>query len=188
MDLGNIDRIVVKRFYRNLPNKLSQSSKNLILQILRATLSEAYQESMIDFIPAFPRRERAKEPVKNALPFAGAINKTGPVFPVCSNDYLNRVLKTACEKAEVLEETTHEFGRHSFVSQLLPHFTQEQVAMITNNLSSLPRYAHMDLEQKRKIINSNRSLMWLMYKLLILLECIFIKDKSEDLSGVSSRG
>jgi len=94
----------------------------------------------------------------NALPFAGAINKTGPVFPVCSDDYLNRVLKTACEKAEVQEVTTHEFGRHSFVSHLLPHFTQEQVAMITNNLGSVPRYAHMDLEQKRKIINSDGSI------------------------------
>ena len=95
----------------------------------------------------------------HALPFASGINKTGPVFRVCSNDYLNRVLKTACEKAEVQEVITREFGRHSFVSPLLPHFTQEQVTMITNNLSSLPRYAHMDLEQKRRIINSKRSLM-----------------------------
>jgi integrase/recombinase XerD len=93
-----------------------------------------------------------------SLPIAGAINKTGQVFPFCSNNYLNEVLKTACEKAGVKKVTTHEFGRHSFVSQLLPLYTKEQVALITNNLNSVSHYAHMDLEQKRKIINSNRNL------------------------------
>ena len=67
MDLGGINRIVVKKFYRKLPEKLSQSSKNLILQILRATLSEAFQEAIIDFIPALPRREKAREAAKNVL-------------------------------------------------------------------------------------------------------------------------
>lgn len=94
----------------------------------------------------------------NTLPFAGAINKSGLVFHPYKNCTLNLVLKAACQKAGVKKVTTHEFGRHSLVSQLLLRYTKEQVALITNNLSSMSHYAHMDLEQKRSIINSNRNL------------------------------
>ena len=109
MDLGNIDRIVVKRFYRNLPNKLSQSSKNLILQILRATLSEAYQGGMIDFIPSFPRRERAKEPVKNALTWTEQMAVIGAMprkcqliflFLACHGKHISEALSLKWEDIE----------------------------------------------------------------------------------------
>jgi len=67
LDLSAITRIEIKKFYRSLPIELKQSSRNLILKILRSTLSEAYQEGLIDFIPAFPRRETEEKPAKTSL-------------------------------------------------------------------------------------------------------------------------
>ena len=231
LDLQKIDRIVIKKFYRNLPSELKTSSKNCILQILHSTLSEAYQEGLIDFIPAFPRKEKAEKPVKTwlswdeqmavieavpkkyqllflflachgkrisealslkwedidfkqkavrvyehkvkteqwlplhedflkALPFAGAINKSGLIFYSYTNATLNSVLLKACQKIGVKKVTTHEFGRHSFASQRLNNgYTREEVALVLNNWSSMKNYSHMELEQKRKIINSAHILL-----------------------------
>lgn len=228
LDLTSIDRITVKHFYRNLSPTLKTSSKNLLLKILRSTLSEAYQEGFINTIPAFPKKDTPEKPVKNwltweeqkmvivclpnnyrllflflachgkrisealslrwedidfkdksfkiyeskvktesrlpmhdefynSLPFAGAINKTGLVFEYHRNVVLNRILKDACRKAGVKKVTTHEFGRHSFVSQRIASgFTNEQIALVTNNLASIKVYSHLSTEQKRKIINQRR--------------------------------
>jgi integrase len=225
-DLKDIDRITIKQFYRNLSSELKTSSKNYMLQALHSTLSEAYQEGLIDYIPAFPRKDTPEKPAKfwltwteqmaiidvlperfkllflflachgkrvgealslkwedidfrqkavriyeskvkteqwlalheeflTALPFAGAIGKTGLIFEQHSNVTLNRVLMEACKKAGVKKVTTHEMGRHSFISQRLASgFTNEQIALVTNNLSSIEKYSHMNLENKRKIINS----------------------------------
>jgi hypothetical protein len=50
--------------------------------------------------------------------------------------------------------TTHEFGRHSFVSQgLAKGLTNEQIALVTNNLANIAAYSHMNIEGMRKIIN-----------------------------------
>lgn len=224
-DLKDIDRITLKKFYRTLPNNLKTSTKNLILQVIRATLSEAYQEGLVDFIPPMPKRDRAIKPVKNwltwedqmavirvlperykliflflachgkriketlslrwenidfkqkafrlyqskilteqwlpihedflkALPVIGAINKTGNVFHQHTRSYLNHILKKACKKAKIKPVSTHEFGRQSFVSQrLVAGLTNEQIALVTDNLGSIKNYAHMDIETKRKIIN-----------------------------------
>lgn len=226
LDLTSIDRITVKHFYRNLSSTLKTSSKNLILKILRATLSEAYQEGLIDFVPAFPRKEKPEKPNKtwlnpeeqssvisalpkkyqllflflachgkrisealslrwedidfktksfkiyeskvkiesrlpihedfyNALPFAGAINKTGLVFEYHRNSVFNVLLSEACLKARVKKVTTHEFGRHSFISQRVRSgFSNNQIASITNNYSSVQAYTHVDLETMRKIVNN----------------------------------
>lgn len=225
-DLKDIERIAIKKFYRTLPENLKTSTRNTILAVLRAILSEAYQEGLIDFIPAFPRKDTAEKVAKNwlswdeqmmiidavpdsfrliflflaghgkrisevlslrwenidfkqktcklyqskisaeqwlplhesflkELPISGAINKTGKVFPEYSPDYLNKVLKKACIKLGIKTVTTHEFGRHSFISQRLESgFTNEQIALVTNNLSSIGKDSHMNLESKRKIINS----------------------------------
>jgi hypothetical protein len=57
-------------------------------------------------------------------------------------------------QVRVKKVTTHEFGRHSFVSQgLAAGLTNEQIALITNNLANIAAYSHMDIESKRKIIN-----------------------------------
>jgi len=229
-DIKDINRIVVKQVYRKLPDDLKQSTRNLILQALHATLSEAYEEGIIEFVPAFPKRKKARKPSKNfitwneqmavikampehyqltflflachgkrlnealslrwedidfkrkgfkvfeskieeenllpmhdvffdALPVAGVINKTGFVFPQFTHICFNRTLRIACEKAGVKKVTTHEFGRHSFSSQRLNNgYTREQVAMVTNNWSAMESYAHMNIEQKRKIINSTINL------------------------------
>lgn len=191
-----------------------------------STLSEAYQEGLIDFVPAFPRKDKAEKPVKtwlswneqmmvinelperfrllflflachgkrvgealslkwedvdfkqkafrvyeskvkteqwlplhevflDALPVKGAINKTGNIFDHEFHWTLNRHLMIACKKIGVRKVTTHEFGRHSFISQRLESgFTNEQIALVTNNLSSIEKYSHMNLESKRKIINT----------------------------------
>ncbi len=88
------------------------------------------------------------------LPIAGTINETENVFHHYGANYLNEFLKAACRKAGVKGVTTHEFGRHSFVSQRLGSgFTNEQIALVTDNLASIKKYSHMDLESKRKIIN-----------------------------------
>jgi len=225
-DLSDIDRIVIKKFYRNLPDNLKTSTKNLILQVARAVLSEAFQEGLIDVIPAFPRRDKKEKSAKNwltreeqmaaikempdrfkliflflayhgkriseslslkwenvdwkkkacklyqskilteqwlpfhedffkELPIAGAINKTGNVFQQYSGDHLNHTLKEACAKAGIKAVTTHEFSRHSFVSQRQEiGLTNEQIALATDNLSSIKEYSHMDIERKRKVINA----------------------------------
>lgn len=223
-DLQEIDRIQVKRFYRNLPENLSQSTKNLILKILRAIFSEAFSEGYINIIPAFPRKDKARKPTKqwltreeqkavikaipqkyqpififlachgkrvsealslrwedidfkkkifkiyeskvkeetllplhqdflDALPVSGTINKTGKIFSDCYYETLQRTLKRACKKADVKIVSTHEFGRHSFITQRLNSgFTREQVGLVTNNLSSINKYAHVDFELIRKVI------------------------------------
>ena len=224
LDMAKIDRIEVKKFYLSLPADLKQSSKNLILKILRATLSEAQELGLIEFIPAFPKKKKEETVVKNfltweeqmevinalpkkynllflflachgqrvsealslrweaidfksktftvyqakiktktrlplhevfinALPFAGAINKTGKVFDLKANYTLNLNLKAACKQAGVKVVTTHEFGRHSFISQRIGLFSNQQIALVTNNLANIKKYEHLDFEMIRKIVN-----------------------------------
>ena len=225
LEMSKIDRIVLKKFYRNLSPTLKTSTKNLILGLVHATLGEAYQEGFIDYIPAFPKTERPNRPAKHwltreeqlkvinelperfkllflflayhgkrinealslrwedidfkqkvfrvyeskiknqqwlplhenflkALPIVGAINKTGSVFEIPYTVTLNRQLKEACKRVGVQKVTTHEFGRHSFVSQGLGiGLTNEQIGLITNNLANIKAYSHMDIGTKRKIIN-----------------------------------
>jgi integrase len=226
IEMSKIDRIVVKKFYRNLSPNLKTSTKNNILTLVKSTLNDAYREGILDYVPAFPRMEKAEKAVKHwltreeqlkvigelperlkllflflayhgkrinealslkwenidfkrkvfriyeskvkneqwlplhdaffkALPVVGTINKTGKIFDIPWTVTLNRQLKEACKRAGVQKVTTHEFGRHSFVSQgLALGLTAEQIALITNNLSSISAYSHMNLENMRKIINS----------------------------------
>ena len=226
-DLDQIDRIVVKQFYRSLDPTLAQSSRNLILRILKATLAEAFQEGLIDAIPAFPVKAQAvtrekhwltredQEKVLEALPpqyrlifrfmayhgkrvsealslrwedldlqhkairvyerkvkqerlmplhssfiaslpVAGTINKTGHVFYQWAHRTLNNVLAAACHKAGVKRVTTHEYGRHSFISQKINSglWSREQVALLTNNLHNIGSYSHLDIEMARRVIES----------------------------------
>lgn len=215
IEMGKIDRIMLKKFYRNLSPDLKTSTRNYILRLVKTTLRDAYQEGIIDYVPAFPRTEKAEKHVKhwltreeqlkvinelperfrllflflayhgkrinealslkwenidfkrkafqiyeskvkneqwlpmheqflNALPVAGTINKTGRVFNIPWTVTINRQLTEACKKAGVQRVTTHEFGRHSFISQgLALGLTGEQVALVTNNLSSIKAYSHM---------------------------------------------
>ncbi|HAX99324.1 MAG TPA: hypothetical protein DCY12_10675 [Candidatus Atribacteria bacterium] len=222
-DLKDINRIVLKQFYRNLPKNIKTSSRNLVLRVVRSVLSEAFQEGLIKFLPAFPRKDKPEKPVKNWLTWEDqlkiieetpkqlkpiflflachgkrisealslkyenidfkrrtcrlyqskilreqelplhdeflkilpiAIHKTGYVFQQYTIQYLNQALKETCIKAGFKPVTTHEFGRHSFISQgKALGYTNEQLALVTENLSSMSAYSHMDLELKRKIIN-----------------------------------
>lgn len=53
-----IDRLTLKRFQGHLKEgTLKESSRNIVLRIVRATLSEAMQQGVIDTIPVFPRQE-----------------------------------------------------------------------------------------------------------------------------------
>ena len=89
-----------------------------------------------------------------AFPIAGAIKKSGLIFVQVYISTLNRNLRYACKKAGIKRVSTHEYGRHSFVSQrLAAGFTHEQIAMVTNNLSSISKYSHLDIEASRKVVN-----------------------------------
>lgn len=89
-----------------------------------------------------------------ALPVAGAINKKGLVFHQWTNSTLNLNLSRACKKAGIKEVTTHEFGRHSFISNRIALFSNTEIALVTNNFSNLQKYEHLDQERIRKIINA----------------------------------
>jgi len=229
LDMKKIDRVIINQFCQNLSPKLKASSRNTIGQAVHSTLSDAYREGLIEFVPAFPRKEKTEKPAKNwlswdeqkavldalpnrfkllflfigchgkrigeglslkwedidlkkklyrvyeakvkteqwlplheafikAFPVVGAIKKTGFIFDRMWITTLNRCLKRACKKAGVQVVSTHEFGRHSFAGQrLAAGFSFEQIAMVTNNLSSMQHYKHLDIETARKVVNLNLS-------------------------------
>ena len=223
LSLPKIDRIVIKNFYTYLPENLKQSTRNLILMILRATLAEAYEHGFITSFPAFPKKGKAEKPHKQFLtveeqqlvisfvepkyrlllnflatsgkrvsevlslkwenidwknraytiyeskvktesyePFHESvfkelprvIHKKGFVFHQYRIETLNGVLKRACKQAEIKPVTTHEFGRHSFITNRIGLFSNEEIALCTNNLANIGKYEHLKIEKKREIINA----------------------------------
>lgn len=225
LDMKKIDRVVINEFCQNLSPELRASSRNTITQAVHSTLSDAYREGLIEFVPAFPRKEKEEKPAKNwltweeqqavigelparfkllflfigchgkrigeglslkwedidlkkklyrvyeskirteqwlplheafikAFPISGAIGKKGFIFEQVWTTTLNRALRRACKKANVQIVSTHQFGRHSFSGQRLSAgYTFEQIAMVTNNLSSMVHYKHLDIETARKVTN-----------------------------------
>jgi integrase len=58
-DIREINRTDIHRLYENLPDSLSQSYRNLILNTLHSILIDAWRNGYIEKIPPFPKRKTA---------------------------------------------------------------------------------------------------------------------------------